>query len=147
MQAVNTQHTFLHKAYREFKLLFAMVAVWAVGTLWYALHSHEEFPFMLFGMYSLKQEAKPEYTQYALITADGKEFIYANLKDPQRELLQHGMVQVVTDTNAAPAFSKWVRQHITGGQTFTIVQRNYTYNAIGHPVNTSTQQVYPYDKP
>lgn len=142
---MNIQNTFLYKTYRGFKLLFAIVVVWAVGTLWYALHSHEEFPFLLFGMYSLKQEAKPEYTQYALITDDGKEFIYANLKDPQRELLQQGIANS-SSTQATPEFVAWVKRTATKGQPFKILLRHYTYNDNGQPVNTSTQIIYPHDE-
>ncbi|MFM2307654.1 MAG: hypothetical protein RLZZ367_2323 [Bacteroidota bacterium] len=141
---VNIQNTFLYKTYRDFKLLFAIVVLWAVGSLWYALHSHEEFPFLLFGMYSLKQQAKPEYTQYALITDDGKEFIYANLKDPQRELLQHGIANTADATQSSPEFVAWVKRTTTKGQPFKIVLRRYTYNAKGQPVETSTQIVYPH---
>lgn len=142
---VNIQNTFLYITYRDFKLLFAIVVVWAVGTLWYALHSHEEFPFLLFGMYSLKQEAKPEYTQYALITDDGKEFIYANLKDPQRELLQQGIANS-SSIEASPEFVAWVKRTATQGQPFKILLRRYAYNANGQPVNTSTQILYPHDE-
>ncbi|HLP19326.1 MAG TPA: hypothetical protein VK174_03460 [Chitinophagales bacterium] len=138
------QNSFLVTAYKEFKLLFAIVAVWAIGTLWFALHSREEFPFLLFGMYSLKEEAKPEYITYTLVV-DGKELIYADYRDARRELLVSAVSNnAAGNTLAAERFQLWVKQ-TTGGKPFEIVQRKYRYNDKGQPVNTHTQIVYPYD--
>ncbi|HLP52603.1 MAG TPA: hypothetical protein VK154_17060 [Chitinophagales bacterium] len=138
------QNTFIYKAYREFKLLFAIVGVWAIGTLWFALHSREEFPFLLFGMYSLKEEARSEYETYSVVV-DGKELVYADYRDARRELLVSAVSNnAARNTLAAERFQLWVKQ-TTGGKPFEIVKRKYSYNDKGQPVNTYTQIVYPYD--
>ena len=80
------KNTFLFRVYREFKLLFVMLIVFMVGTLWFALKSREEFPFLLFGMYSLKEEAQEEYIAYSIVV-DGNEIIYKSMSDAQRELV------------------------------------------------------------
>lgn len=138
------KHTFLYKCYREFKLLFVIVVIWAVGTVWFALHSREEFPFLLFGMYSLKEETRQEYETYSLIV-DGKELLYADYRDARREMLQSTISNVNANTPLTnEPFLHWIKQ-TTGNKPFQIIKRRYSYNDRGQPVNTYTQIIYPYD--
>ena len=69
------------------RLLLVMLALYALGILFGIRYSREEFPFFLYGMYSLKEEAQPVYTSYAVFI-DGKEVKTSSLPDLQKELIR-----------------------------------------------------------
>ena len=56
-----------------------------LGTTYFAAKSKEEFPFLLYGMYSLKEKGQGEYISYSLV-ADGKPITAAAQKDATHEL-------------------------------------------------------------
>lgn len=68
------------------KRLFALIAIYITGLAWFALRQHEEFPFLLYGMYSLKEKPQDTYIAYA-IKVDGKEVRYTTLWDLQKEMI------------------------------------------------------------
>ena len=92
------ENAFLFRLYREFKLLFGIAVVFLFGTLWFALKSHEEFPFLLFGMYSLKEETQEEYLAYSIVV-DGEEIVYRNMNDAQHELIATSLSNTVAVNN------------------------------------------------
>ena len=80
------KNTFLFRLFSKEKLLFAVIAIYMTGVLYYALRQREEFPFLLYGMYSLREPAKDTYTTYS-VEVDGMEIRYGKLRDAQRELI------------------------------------------------------------
>ena len=67
------------------KWLRAIFLIYAAGMIYFPLHSKEEFPFLLYGMYSLKEKGQEEYMSYSLV-ADGKPITGAAQKDAAHEL-------------------------------------------------------------
>src|SRR3954468_17221891 len=90
----NWEETYLVRLYKADEKVFALVALFILGTLYCLINCNtflfskrcEEFPFLLYGMYSLREEPQPTYTTYSLVI-DGKEVNYSRLKDSQRELI------------------------------------------------------------
>src|SRR3954465_11714962 len=90
----NWKETYLSRLYKADKKVFALVALFILGTVYCIINCNtflfskrcEEFPFLLYGMYSLREEPQPTYTSYSLVI-DGKEVNYSRLKDSQRELI------------------------------------------------------------
>jgi hypothetical protein len=80
------ERLFLYRLFKADKLLFACICLYILGVLYYALRQREEFPFLLYGMYSLKEEPKSTYTTYSIELA-GQEIKYAKLRSTQRELI------------------------------------------------------------
>ena len=80
------KNTFLFRLFRADKLLFGVIAFYMLGVAYYALRQREEFPFFLYGMYSLKEKPQPTYSTYSIVI-DDVEIRYARLRDAQRELM------------------------------------------------------------
>ena len=57
-----------------------------LGVAYHGLRQREEFPFWLYGMYSLKEKPQPTYSTYSIVI-DDVEIRYARLRDAQRELM------------------------------------------------------------
>jgi hypothetical protein len=85
---------FLYKLLKADKALFAFVCLYMLGILYYSLRQREEFPFLLYGMYSLKETPQPTYTTYS-IQLEGQEIKYAKLRDPQREMISSTVINAV----------------------------------------------------
>ena len=139
---------FLFRLYREFKLLFVVVVVLLLGTLWFALKSHEEFPFLLYGMYSLKEESQNEYIAYSIVV-HGKEIVYQNRPDAQQELVAgalRGAVSLPTNPLANEAFIHWLRAYSTNGEPLEIYKLTCVYAADGKPQIQQRELIYPHDE-
>jgi hypothetical protein len=80
------KNTYLFRLFRHDKLLFAVISLYMLGILYYALRQREEFPFLLYGMYSLKEKPQDAYIAYS-IKVDDTEIKYSKLRDSQRELI------------------------------------------------------------
>ncbi|MES2621498.1 MAG: hypothetical protein V4615_11665 [Bacteroidota bacterium] len=88
------KNTFLLRLFKTDKKLFVVILFFIVGTMYCIVNCNtflftrrcEEFPFLLYGMYSLPEETQETYTTYSFVI-DGKEVNYAKLKDSQRELI------------------------------------------------------------
>lgn len=80
------ENSFLKKLYRTDKVLFAALCLYVLGVLYYAAHQREEFPFLLYGMYSLREEPRQTYFAYSIEIA-GQEIKYVKLRNTQRELI------------------------------------------------------------
>src|SRR5688572_7538046 len=96
------KNTFLFRLFNADKKLLAVIAFFASGTLYCVFNCNtflftrrcEEFPFLLYGMYSLKAEAQETYTAYSFVI-DGKEVNYSKLKDSQRELITSPLLHAI----------------------------------------------------
>jgi hypothetical protein len=92
MQKLNC--TYLALLYKADKKVFALISFFILGTLYCIINCNtflfsnrcEEFPFLLYGMYSLREKPQEIYTTYSLVI-DDKEVNYSKLKDSQRELI------------------------------------------------------------
>lgn len=139
---------YLFHLFKEFKLLFVVVLVMIMGTLWFALKSHEEFPFMLFGMYSLREEPQQEYIAYSIIV-NGKEMVYQNLPDAQRELVATSLANAASlNTNplANTGFVNWLGSYAAKGEPIEIYKLSCLYTAEGKPQITKRELIYPNDE-
>lgn len=94
--------TYLFQLYKSDKKIFALVALYIAGiaycivncnTFWFAKRC-EEFPFLLFGMYSLYEKPQDTYTTYSIVI-DGRGVNYSKLKDSQRELMNSPLLHSI----------------------------------------------------
>lgn len=96
------ENTYLFRLFRADKKLFAVIVFFMTGTLYCVFNCHtflftkrcEEFPFLLYGMYSLPVEAQKTYTTYSFVI-DGKEVNYSKLKDSQKELITSPLLHAI----------------------------------------------------
>jgi hypothetical protein len=142
------KNSFLFRLYVEFKLLFVVMMIWIVGTLWFAMKSREEFPFLLFGMYSLQEEPKEEYITYSIVV-NGKEMIYQNLPDAKQELIESSLSHAVTlKTNplANSGFINWLKAYTADGEPVEIYKLTCLYSEEGKPEIKKRELIYPHDQ-
>lgn len=142
------QHTYLFRLYREFKLLFIVVLIFILGTTYFALKSHEEFPFLLFGMYSLKEKDQGEYIAYSVVV-DGKELIYANMRDAEVELVETSLsnaFSLKSNPVATPAFANWLKSYASGDEPMEIYKLTCLYTQQGKPLIKKRELIYPDDQ-
>lgn len=140
------KNTFLYRLFKEFKLLFAVVVAWAIGTLYFALKSHEEFPFLLFGMYSLKEPSQTEYLAYSLVV-DGKELVYQTMPDAQKELVATTVGNVAGGKQGLmnnTAFINWIKKYAANGKPIQVYRLSCEYTTGGAPVIKKRELLYPY---
>lgn len=141
------KNTFLFRTYREFKLLFLVLIVFMVGTLWFALKSREEFPFLLFGMYSLKEETQEDYITYSIVVV-GKEIVYKNMYDAQSELVSTTLSNTVAVNNPLSnnGFAEWLKRYTTGGKPMEVYKLTCMYLPDGKPQIKKRELIYPHDQ-
>jgi hypothetical protein len=142
------KNTFLFRIYHEFKLLFVVAIVFIVVTLWFSLKSREEFPFLLFGMYSLKEEGQDEYISYSIVV-DGKEMVYKNMNDAQHELVSTTLSNTISsNTNplATVAFTNWLKSYTVQGKSMEIYKLTCLYSQEGKPLIKKRELIYPHDQ-
>src|SRR3954470_5101115 len=109
--------TFLGRLYKADKKVFALIVIFIAGTLYCLINCNtflfskrcEEFPFLLYGMYSLREEQQPTYTTYSLFI-DGKEVNHSRLKDSQRELILSPLAHLPAniDSTELLRFKQWL---------------------------------------
>src|ERR1039457_5538063 len=111
------QNTFVFRLLQRDKLMFACIGLYMLGILYYVSRQREEFPFLLYGMYSLKELPDSTYTAYS-ITVDGLDIRYAKLRDAQRELiastLEHAVPLIESgkmDTADEVKFKSWLMKY------------------------------------
>ncbi len=88
------KNTFLFKLFRADKILFAVIAFYILAVLYYVSRQREEFPFFLYGMYSLKEPPQQNYYTYSITIGD-QEIKYSKLRDAQRELITSTMEHAI----------------------------------------------------
>ena len=94
MQTV--KETWLMKIWIVDRRLFVVILLYLVGLIVCAFKQREEFPFLLYGMYSLKEEPKETYTTFA-IKVDGREVQTTNLWDLQSEMITSPLFHAISD--------------------------------------------------
>lgn len=143
------KNTYLFRLYTQFKALFVVVCMFIGGTLWFAFHSHEEFPFLLYGMYSLPESANDTCEWYS-IELFGREITYEDFPDTKRELITSPLYHYNSEkpTNITPTeFYGWLFFYLQKtvsleGPQIKVNQYLYRYNKQGRPILLSKKVVY-----
>ncbi len=134
------QHTYLFRLYAEFKLLLVVVCIFVLATTWFALHNHEEFPFLLYGMYSLQEGANETYTAYSILV-DGKELKYADMRDTREELISSLIREL--DSPATEVKEDWLCNKISStAKQIQIYKLTCNYSADGSSHVLQKQLMY-----
>lgn len=148
-------NSYLARLYSEFRVLFVVVLLLVTGTAYHALKSSEEFPFLLYGMYSLPEKPKTDFIAYSIIL-EGKEVLYASLWDAQRELIQsplsHLAPEIAVGTLSSATedqFKAWLFRYasdmrMTEKNTMEVYQLSCTYNMDGMPSVTDRKLLFSY---
>jgi hypothetical protein len=132
--------------YSDFKLLFAVAVILILGTTYFALKSREEFPFLLFGMYSLKEQSQDEYIAYSIVV-DGKELIYGNMRDAEVELVETSLnnaVSLKSNPLATTAFTNWLKSYTADCKAVEIYKLTCLYVVEGKPLIKKRELIYPH---
>ena len=148
------QQTYLFKLYKDFKLLFAAVVLWLAGTGWFALHSHEEFPFLLYGMYSLKEKPK-EYYSHVLIDVNDEPFLHTWRNDAQNELLVSPVEQIATSglpesekQKKYEQLAKWLATYLNPAANdsikITATEHLVSFDSASHPETKNFNTLFNY---
>jgi hypothetical protein len=113
---MNLHQTYLIRLFHVDKKLFSIVALYVIGILYCIINCNtylfakrcEEFPFLLYGMYSLPEKNAETYTTYSIVI-DGKEVNYSRLKDSQRELILSSLAHLnFGDTLQTKQYMEWL---------------------------------------
>jgi hypothetical protein len=146
---------FLLRLFRIDKVLFAAVCLYITGVLYHALKQREEFPFFLYGMYSLKVPPQPNYYTYS-ITIGGQEIKYAKLRDAQKELIESSLEHAVPMMQAGTLskddelkFKRWLMNYcldmrMPGDNTMNVYRLSCSYNAAGQIAVDKRELIYTY---
>jgi hypothetical protein len=126
------KNTFLFRLYKGDKTLFAIVALFLCGTLFYTFSGREQFPFLLYNANALKEYPKETYTSYSIVI-DGKEVNYTRLKDSQRKL----MLSSIRETKELMKQSKLTKEQKTYFEKWL-----FTYSVDMRGVETNKMEVY-----
>ena len=149
------KNTFLFRLFRQDKLLFAFISVYILGICYYALRQREEFPFLLYGMYSLKEKPQDSYTTYS-IKIDDTEIKYAKLRDSQRELitttLDNAASLIEQDKLSAADennFKKWLMNYcldmrMPSDSKMDVFKLSCNYDSLGQIKVLKKELVYTY---
>lgn len=145
---------YLVKLFKTDKLLFGLVTLYLLGILYGVARSREEFPFLLYGMYSLKQEPKTAYTAYEVEIA-GHPVDYDHVWDSQGEMIQGPLRHYAALTSGRDSatdlrFKRWL---FTYAADMRMIEENVmqvfritaTYNASGIPSVTNRELIFNYD--
>ncbi|MBK8659043.1 MAG: hypothetical protein IPN22_09280 [Bacteroidetes bacterium] len=148
-------HSYLAKLYADFRLLFLLVIILIAGTVFQALKSREEFPLLLYGMYSLPEKPKSDYVAYSIVL-EGKEVVYASLWDAQRELIQSPLSHWVPllesqslSATDAEKYKAWLFRYasdmrMTEEYRMEVYRLSCIYNTAGLPTVTDRKLLFTY---
>lgn len=137
------KNTYLGRMYKTDRLLFVVFVLYVVGILYYAARQREEFPFLLYGMYSLKENAQQEYITYS-ISINGNEINYNDLPDAKKELMTVPLANALAaqqkfevDVSAMAKLQAWLYDYSGGskqGGKMIITKLICKYGEDGKPV-------------
>ncbi|MDB5283589.1 MAG: hypothetical protein JWO06_2664 [Bacteroidota bacterium] len=149
------KNTFLYRLFSADKLLFGIIIVYALGVMYYSFRQREEFPFLLYGMYSLKEPAQQTYTTYSIVL-DSQEIRYSKLRDAQRELINSTLTQAIPMMESgkmsredSAAFKTWLMNYtadmrMVGDNKMHVYRLTCNYNQQGHVSVLKKEEVYTY---
>jgi hypothetical protein len=148
--------TFLYRLFKADKLFFGLVGLYILGVLYHALRQREEFPFLLYGMYSLKESSQPNYTAYSIVL-DSQEIRYAKLRDAQRELITSTLSQTVPmmeegklSAEQTSKYETWLMNYtadmrMAGDNLMHVYRLTCAYDDKGRAKVLKKELVYTYD--
>jgi len=149
------KNTFLFRVFEKDKLLFGVIALYMLGVSYYMLRQREEFPFFLYGMYSLKEKPQETYSTYS-INVDDQEIKYGKLRDAQRELITSTLdnaVPLLVEHKLSAAdenkFKSWLMKYcldmrLTSDSKMDIFKLTCNYDAAGQVKVLKKELVYSY---
>lgn len=146
---------YLYRVFTHSKLLFTFFLLFVFGTLISAYRTQEQFPFLLYGMYSQKEFAQANYTTYRM-EISGQPIIWSNLPDAQHELIQTTLLNAIglRESNRIndaewEKFMRWLfvysaDMRMIDENVMSIYEVNCRY-VNGNLVKDSEKQIYRYD--
>jgi hypothetical protein len=149
------KNTFLFRLFRQDKLLFAVIAMYMLGIFYYVLRQREEFPFFLYGMYSLKEKPQDSYIAYS-IKIDETEIKYSKLRDSQRELITSTLGNAVPlleegklSAGDVSRFKNWLMNYcmdmrMTSDSKMDVFKLSCNYDSAGQIKVLKRELVYSY---
>lgn len=146
---------YLYQVFIHSKFLFAVFLLALVGTIIAAYRTQEQFPILLYGMYSLKEYPQSSYTTYR-IEISGQPIVLSSLPDAQHELIQttlgHAIDLKKSNLISETEWKKFLKWLFTYSADMRVIDENVMtiYELICHysngkPVIDSEKQVYYYD--
>lgn len=154
---MNREQLYLFRLFAYSKTAFLCLMLYIAATLYHALKSREDFPFLLYGMYSLPEKKKDLHTVYEIVI-DGKQVIYSDLWDTQRELIQsplYAYALLLENGQLAEEqmrqFKSWLYRYctdmrMTDNNVMQVYQLVCTYNTDGKPEVTQRKLLFTYDE-
>ncbi len=140
------KHTFLYRVFQADKKLFALFSLYILGVLYGVRYSREEFPFMLYGMYSLPETNQQEYVTYR-IEVDGRAVPFTTMWDSQKELFTSPLTSYDSLTeNYRAQFQPWLLRYASAnaGKKLRVYRLTCRYNANGVPQIISQTELFNY---
>jgi hypothetical protein len=126
------------------------------GTLYCVRFSHEEFPFLLYGMYSLKEPPQETYTTYS-IEVDGKQIDHTKLLDARRELMITPLINFASelaDSNSVNdegrlEFETWLWHYVinekkSAKSIIEVYKNTCVYNSAGRAEIANKERLFRY---
>lgn len=112
---VKIRDTYFGQLFQTDKLLFGLLLILLIGTGYFALRQREEFPFLLFGMYSLKETKRPTSISTIELIVANDTLQLSTLRDPQRELIattiEHALANNL-DSVQEQALQAWIFRYV-----------------------------------
>jgi len=146
----------LGRMWQTDRKLFVVISVYLVGLLWYAANRREEFPFLLYGMYSMKEYPQTEYSSY-IIKVAGKDVPYTRLWDTQKEMIVSPLWHAMDlygnnelDSKKLTELQQWLFRYIADmrfveDNTLQVYKTTCFYDEAGNLKVKTTTKVMEYD--
>jgi hypothetical protein len=125
------------------------------GVFYHVLKQREEFPFFLYGMYSLKEKPQDTYIAYT-IKVDDTEIKYSKLRDSQRELITSTLGNAVPlmeegklSAQEVSRFKNWLMNYcmdmrMTSDSKMDVFKLSCNYDSAGQIKVLKKELVYSY---
>ncbi len=151
--------TFLFRLWVTDKKLFTVVLLYIAGILFCIFNCNtflfsnrcEEFPFLLYGMYSLKEEPRETYSHY-IISIDGKILQGSPLSDSRYELvnsvIEHveGMdIPLEEKQRKRDSVLRWLESYVPGENRIAVFRNTVAYNSAGEQEPLHTELLFTND--
>jgi hypothetical protein len=112
---IKLEKTYFGQLYQADKLLFSILLILVLGTGFFAFRQREEFPFLLYGMCSLKETNRPTSISTLELIVANDTLQLSTLRDPQRELIEttieHALVNDL-DSAQAKKLQAWTFRYV-----------------------------------
>jgi hypothetical protein len=127
------KNTFLFRVYAQSRFLFSLAVIAIAATLYCAAIRTEQFPFLLYGMYSTIDCGYGEYATYSL-EIGGKEIAVTTMCDAKQELVGTTMANAMGAENwmeTREALAGWLKRYTGGRGEVKIYKLQCVYTAEG----------------